>query len=87
MVLGEFNLDFGRAETDERLMRFTAGPLADSSFLPPPSFSGRIAEVREDGACMIGLKRYASVALLGYDLFLNVFVSRVSSIHHPALLS
>lgn len=41
----------------------------------PPFFAGRIAELREDGACLIGLKRYASVALLGYDLFLNVFVS------------
>ncbi|KAL7410182.1 hypothetical protein BDY24DRAFT_188736 [Mrakia frigida] len=36
---------------------------------------GRVADLREDGACEIGLKKYASVALLGYDLFLNVFLT------------
>lgn len=50
-------------------------------------FLGRVADLREDGACEIGLKKYASVALLGYDLFLNVFVSSTqpSFLSRPAL--
>jgi len=32
---------------------------------------GRIAYVRSDGACIIGLKRLASLSLLIYDLYIN----------------
>ncbi|KAG8725786.1 hypothetical protein FRC12_024035, partial [Ceratobasidium sp. 428] len=36
---------------------------------------GRIAFIREDGACIIGLKRLASLSLLIYDLYINVFLT------------
>ncbi|KAG9126596.1 hypothetical protein FRC07_002870, partial [Ceratobasidium sp. 392] len=36
---------------------------------------GRIAFIRDDGACIIGLKRLASLSLLIYDLYINVFLT------------
>ncbi|KAF8610589.1 hypothetical protein BDV93DRAFT_517688 [Ceratobasidium sp. AG-I] len=36
---------------------------------------GRIALLRSDGACVIGLKRLASLSLLIYDLYINVFLT------------
>ncbi|KAG9089037.1 hypothetical protein FS749_001668 [Ceratobasidium sp. UAMH 11750] len=36
---------------------------------------GRIAYIRPDGACIIGLKRLSSLSLLTYDLYINVFLT------------
>ncbi|CAE6498334.1 unnamed protein product [Rhizoctonia solani] len=36
---------------------------------------GRIAFIRTDGACVIGLKRLASLTLLIYDLYINIFLT------------
>ncbi|KAL7412530.1 hypothetical protein BDY24DRAFT_415913 [Mrakia frigida] len=36
---------------------------------------GRIAYIAENGSCHIGLKPFASIPLLSYDLFLNVFLT------------
>ncbi|KDQ61791.1 hypothetical protein JAAARDRAFT_204226 [Jaapia argillacea MUCL 33604] len=36
---------------------------------------GRVSYFREDGACMIGLTRHASITLLTYDLFVNIFLT------------
>ncbi|CAE7185951.1 unnamed protein product [Rhizoctonia solani] len=36
---------------------------------------GRIAFIRNDGACVIGLKRLASLTLLIYDLYINIFLT------------
>ncbi|CAE6531515.1 unnamed protein product [Rhizoctonia solani] len=36
---------------------------------------GRIAFFRPDMTCIIGLKPFSSIALLGYDLFTNVFLN------------
>lgn len=36
---------------------------------------GRIAYLRDDGACVIGLKRLASLTLLVYDLYINIFLT------------
>ncbi|QRV86564.1 transmembrane protein [Ceratobasidium sp. AG-Ba] len=36
---------------------------------------GRIAFIRSDGACVIGLKRLASLSILIYDLYINVFLT------------
>lgn len=36
---------------------------------------GRIHHIREDGVCIIGLKSYASISLLSYDLYINVFLT------------
>ncbi|CAE6518330.1 unnamed protein product [Rhizoctonia solani] len=36
---------------------------------------GRIAFIRSDGACVIGLKRLASLTLLVYDLYINIFLT------------
>ncbi|KAG8734367.1 hypothetical protein FRC11_004373 [Ceratobasidium sp. 423] len=36
---------------------------------------GRIALIRSDGACIIGLRRLASLTLLIYDLYINIFLT------------
>ncbi|KLO14797.1 hypothetical protein SCHPADRAFT_939215 [Schizopora paradoxa] len=36
---------------------------------------GRIALIRTDGACVIGLRSFASLPLLSYDLFVNVLLT------------
>lgn len=36
---------------------------------------GRVAYFREDRACIIGLKAYASLSLLVYDLYINIFLT------------
>ncbi|KAJ1309955.1 hypothetical protein OPQ81_006714 [Rhizoctonia solani] len=36
---------------------------------------GRIAFIRNDGACVIGLKRLVSLTLLIYDLYINIFLT------------
>ncbi|KAG8711695.1 hypothetical protein FRC08_015565 [Ceratobasidium sp. 394] len=36
---------------------------------------GRIAVIRPNGACIIGLKPLASLSLLAYDLYINVFLT------------
>ncbi|TDL23147.1 hypothetical protein BD410DRAFT_169998 [Rickenella mellea] len=36
---------------------------------------GRVVSLRQDGTCVIGLRPYASVTLLTYDLFVNVFLT------------
>ncbi|KDN51862.1 hypothetical protein RSAG8_00413, partial [Rhizoctonia solani AG-8 WAC10335] len=36
---------------------------------------GRIAFIRNDGSCVIGLKRLASLTLLIYDLYINIFLT------------
>ncbi|KDQ50001.1 hypothetical protein JAAARDRAFT_142595 [Jaapia argillacea MUCL 33604] len=36
---------------------------------------GATSFFRNDGACVIGLRRYASASLLGYDLFINLFLT------------
>ncbi|CAE6423763.1 unnamed protein product [Rhizoctonia solani] len=36
---------------------------------------GRIATIRSDGACVIGLRRLASLTLLIYDLYINIFLT------------
>lgn len=36
---------------------------------------GRIHQFREDGICEIGLKAWASIPLLSYDLYINVFLT------------
>ncbi|KDQ56345.1 hypothetical protein JAAARDRAFT_59236 [Jaapia argillacea MUCL 33604] len=36
---------------------------------------GKISFFRSDGRCVIGLQHYASVTLLSYDLFINVFLT------------
>ncbi|KAH7320534.1 hypothetical protein B0J17DRAFT_710822 [Rhizoctonia solani] len=36
---------------------------------------GRIAFFRSDMSCILGLKPFSSIALLGYDLFTNVFLN------------
>ncbi|QRV96315.1 transmembrane protein [Ceratobasidium sp. AG-Ba] len=38
-------------------------------------FVGRVAYFREDRACVIGLQKYASISLLTYDLYINVFLT------------
>ncbi|KAL7411107.1 hypothetical protein BDY24DRAFT_436093 [Mrakia frigida] len=37
--------------------------------------AGRIAEITSNGACYIGLAKFASLSLLIYDLFLNVYLT------------
>ncbi|KDQ61828.1 hypothetical protein JAAARDRAFT_66874 [Jaapia argillacea MUCL 33604] len=36
---------------------------------------GRLAFFRDDGSCVIGLRKYSSVTLLTYDLFVNIFLT------------
>lgn len=36
---------------------------------------GRVAYLRDDRACIIGLKTYASLSLLIYDLYINIFLT------------
>ncbi|QRV82435.1 transmembrane protein [Ceratobasidium sp. AG-Ba] len=38
-------------------------------------FVGRVAYFRQDRACMIGLRKYSSLSLLTYDLYINVFLT------------
>ncbi|CAE7143248.1 unnamed protein product [Rhizoctonia solani] len=53
---------------------------------------GRIAFFRQDTACIIGLEPFASITLLSYDLFTNVFLNAMflwpllrSNLIHPRL--
>jgi len=36
---------------------------------------GQISGLRADGVCIIGLKNFATIAIITYDLFLNVFLT------------
>ncbi|KAL5482693.1 hypothetical protein ACEPAI_9287 [Sanghuangporus weigelae] len=36
---------------------------------------GRYAQIRDDGVCMIGLHSFATIPLLTYDLFINIFLT------------
>ncbi|CAE6489000.1 unnamed protein product [Rhizoctonia solani] len=38
-------------------------------------FIGRVAYFRDDRACIIGLQKYASLSLLIYDLYINIFLT------------
>ncbi|KAH7323290.1 hypothetical protein B0J17DRAFT_620975 [Rhizoctonia solani] len=38
-------------------------------------FIGRVAYFRDDRACIIGLRKYASLSLLIYDLYINMFLT------------
>ncbi|THU98139.1 hypothetical protein K435DRAFT_753241 [Dendrothele bispora CBS 962.96] len=37
--------------------------------------TGRQSAIRDDGVCIIGLKKTATLSLIAYDLFLNVFLT------------
>ncbi|KAF5372226.1 hypothetical protein D9758_005004 [Tetrapyrgos nigripes] len=37
--------------------------------------TGRQSAIRDDGVCVIGLKKVATLSLIAYDLFLNVFLT------------
>jgi hypothetical protein len=50
------------------LCKFKVLPIADFVL-------GRIAIIREDRACVIGLTKLASLSLLCYDLFMTVFLT------------
>ncbi|KAL5501568.1 hypothetical protein ACEPAH_8828 [Sanghuangporus vaninii] len=36
---------------------------------------GRYAQIRDDGVCIIGLHSFATIPLLTYDLFINIFLT------------
>ncbi|KZS93573.1 hypothetical protein SISNIDRAFT_86189 [Sistotremastrum niveocremeum HHB9708] len=61
--------------TQSHMYRLCALALAVYAVIFGIVMSGKIYFFQEDQSCMIGLKKFASVPLLTYDLFVNIFLT------------